>query len=194
MSEKIARLGIERDNDMMYYIKGGDVWATPRKQPGKPKGKAQKVAATGIDLDYSKYIYFLDSDGDVARKARALGGGRRAKAKAKNGTKGTNGNGTKTAKTSSRSSITGHYVTEATSKRHPKTTVEETGTRGTKSPAQLDREIEECLAQAKSRGANGNGGNGSKNGNGNGSKNGNGGNGTKSATKSAAKKTKKKRR
>ena len=44
----------------MYYIKGGDVWATPRKQKGQPKDKAQKIAATGIELDYSKYIYFLD--------------------------------------------------------------------------------------------------------------------------------------
>ena len=32
MGEKIAKLGIKRDNDMMYYIKGGDVWATPRKK------------------------------------------------------------------------------------------------------------------------------------------------------------------
>ncbi|HSX22153.1 MAG TPA: hypothetical protein VLE97_05200 [Gaiellaceae bacterium] len=80
MSDKIARLGIERDNDKMYYIKNGDVWATPRKQPGKPKGKARKIAAAGVEMDYSKYIYFLDGDGDVARKARNSGGGKRAKA------------------------------------------------------------------------------------------------------------------
>ena len=179
MSEKIARLGIERDNDLMYYIKGGDVWATPRKQPGKPKGKAQKIAATGIDLDYSKYLYFVDGDGDVARKARALGGGRRSKAKTK---AKANGNG-KVATTATRSAISGHYVTEATAKRHPKTTVTETVTgRGKKSPDQLDREIEECLAQAK-KGGNGNVGNGTKAG-------GNG-NGTKSAGKPAVKKKKK---
>jgi hypothetical protein len=80
MGEKIARLGIERDNDLMYYIKNGDVWATPRKQPGKPKGKAIKVATPGVDLDYSKYLYYLDSDGDVARKARNVGGGKKKKA------------------------------------------------------------------------------------------------------------------
>jgi hypothetical protein len=83
MGEKIARLGIERDNDLMYYIKNGDVWATPRKRPGKPKGKAQKVAAPGVDLDYSKYIYYLDSDGDVARKARNVGGTKKKAAKKK---------------------------------------------------------------------------------------------------------------
>ena len=184
MSEKIARLGIERDNDMMYYIKGGDVWATPRKQPGKPKGKAQKVAATGIELDYSKYLYFVDGDGDVARKARAQGGGRRSKAKS--GTKAANGNGTKAAK-ASRSSITGHYVTDATAQRHPRTTVEETVRSGRKkSVAQLEREIDECLAQANKKGANGNGGNGTKNGN--------GGNGTKPAGKAVKTKTKTKKR
>ena len=81
MAEKIARLGIDRDNDLMYYIKKGDVWAVPRKRPGKPKGKAVKVASPGVDLDYSKYLYFLDSDGDVARQARKNGGTKKKAAK-----------------------------------------------------------------------------------------------------------------
>jgi hypothetical protein len=79
MGEKIAKLGIKRDNDMMYYIKGGDVWATPRKKPNQPKGKAAKVAAAGIEMDYSKYLYYLDGDGDVARKERQVGGSKRKK-------------------------------------------------------------------------------------------------------------------
>ena len=77
MGEKIAKTGIKRDNDLMYYIKTGDVWATPRKKPGQPKGKAQKIAAAGVDMDYSKYLYYLDSDGDVARKERQVGGSKR---------------------------------------------------------------------------------------------------------------------
>ena len=80
MGEKIAKLGIKRDNNLMYYVKGGDVWATPRKQPGQPKGKAAKVAAAGIEMDYSKYLYYLDGDGDVARKERQVGGSKRKKA------------------------------------------------------------------------------------------------------------------
>jgi hypothetical protein len=129
MSDKIARLGIERDNDLMYFIKNGDVWAVPRKQKGKPKGKPEKVAAAGLELDYSRYLYFLDGDGDVARKARASGGGRRAKAKAPKAAK------------------------------PPKVTVASPPTRkphevvwsgkGKKSEAQLDREIEECIAKVK---------------------------------------------
>src|SRR6188508_1903400 len=81
MGEKIAKLGIKRDNDMMYYIKGGDVWATPRKKPNQPKGKAAKVAAAGIEMDYSKFLYYLDGDGDVARKERQVGGSKRKSSK-----------------------------------------------------------------------------------------------------------------
>ena len=77
MGEKIAKTGIKRDNDLMYYIKSGDVWATPRKKPGQPKGKAAKVAAAGLEMDYSKYLYYLDGDGDVARKERQVGGSKR---------------------------------------------------------------------------------------------------------------------
>lgn len=77
--EKIAKTGIKRDNDLMYYIKNGDVWATPRKKPGQPKGKAAKVAAAGVEMDYSKFLYYLDGDGDVARKERQVGGSKRKK-------------------------------------------------------------------------------------------------------------------
>jgi hypothetical protein len=81
MGEKIAKLGIKRDNDMMYYIKTGDVWATPRKKPGQPKGKAAKVANAGVEMDYSKYLYYLDGDGDIARKERQVGGSKRKSSK-----------------------------------------------------------------------------------------------------------------
>jgi hypothetical protein len=79
-AEKVFKAGVKRDNDMMYYIKGGDVWAVPRKRPGEPKGKASKVVAAGIDMDYSKYLYYLDGDGDIARKERQVGGSKRKKA------------------------------------------------------------------------------------------------------------------
>ena len=99
MGEKIAKLGIKRDNDMMYYIKNGDVWATPRKKPGQPKGKAAKVQAAGVEMDYSKYLYYLDGDGDVARKERQVGGSKRkSKAKKSGGKKGAKKTAKKTAK------------------------------------------------------------------------------------------------
>lgn len=77
MADKVAKLSIERDNDFMYFIKKGDVWRVPRKRPGQPKGRAEKVAAAGVDMDYGKYIYYLDGDGDIARQARQVGGSKR---------------------------------------------------------------------------------------------------------------------
>ena len=82
MAEKVAKTGIQRDNEFMYYIKKGDVWRVPRKKPGQPKGKAEKVSAAGVDMDYGKFIYFLDSDGDIARQARQVGGSKRKSKKA----------------------------------------------------------------------------------------------------------------
>lgn len=129
MADKIARLGIERDNDLMYYIKNGDVWAVPRKQKGKPKGKPEKVASTGLELDYSKYLYFLDGDGDVARKARALGGGRKKiHRKVK--------------------SPTPHPVAAAPASSAPRG-------RKKKGDAEIEREIEECLAKVRKKHGNG---------------------------------------
>lgn len=140
MSDKIARLGIERDNDMMYYIKNdGNVWATPRKQKGQAKGKPKKIAETGLKLDYSRYIYYLDGDGDVARKERALGGGggRRKAPKA--------AAGPKTPRVSKKAKSKATAASLAPSNGHV--------LRGRKkSDEQLDREIEECLAKAKGRG------------------------------------------
>ncbi|HEY3353255.1 MAG TPA: hypothetical protein VGQ83_08415 [Polyangia bacterium] len=79
MREKVAKLGIEREKDFMYFIKAGAVWKVPRKRPGVPKGKQQKVADGGFVQD-TDHIYFLDKDGDVSRSARAVGGQKRKKA------------------------------------------------------------------------------------------------------------------
>ena len=82
MAEKVAKTGIQRDNNFMYYIKKGDVWRVPRKQPGQPKGKSEKVSNAGVEMDYGKFIYFLDGDGDIARQARQVGGSKRKSKKA----------------------------------------------------------------------------------------------------------------
>lgn len=168
MSDKIARLGIERDNDKMYYIKNGDVWAVPRKQKGQPKGKPVKIASTGLAMDYSRYIYYLDGDGDVARKDRALGGG---------------GRKPKSSKPSAptRSTTSSRSAASSTTTERKEHEMMWTGKRGKKSDAQLDAEIEECLAQARTRRE----GNGSRPaGNGNGSRS------VPSASKRGARKTK----
>jgi hypothetical protein len=80
MAEKVARTGVKREKDFMYFIKNGAVWKVPRKQPGMSKGKSEKVVDAGVNQDFS-YIYFLDKDGDVARAKRAIGGQKRKKTK-----------------------------------------------------------------------------------------------------------------
>jgi hypothetical protein len=79
MAEKVAKVGVKREKDFMYYIKNGAVWKVPRKQPGMPKGKPEKVVDAGVTQDFA-FIYFLDKDGDVARAKRAIGGQKRKKA------------------------------------------------------------------------------------------------------------------
>ncbi len=78
MAEKVAKLGVEREKDFMYYVKDGGVWKVQRKQPGVPKGRQEKVADGGFEMD-TNYIYFVDRDGDVARAKRAVGGQKRKK-------------------------------------------------------------------------------------------------------------------
>ena len=88
MAEKVAKLGVTREKDFMYYIKNGAVWKVPRKQPGQAKGKSEKVADAGISQD-TDYIYFLDKDVDVERAKRAIGGQKRKKSAAKAAKKAT---------------------------------------------------------------------------------------------------------
>jgi len=88
MGETIAKTGVQRDKGLIYYIKGGDVWGSPLKKPNMPKGKAQKIAATGVDLDYANFMYYVSTDKNgeltVERTGRQVGGSKR---KAKGGAK-----------------------------------------------------------------------------------------------------------
>lgn len=79
MAQKVAKLGIQRDNNYLYYIKGGDVWQVPRKRPGMKKQKASKLAPGNVTME-SGFIYFLDKAGDIARVKAAVGGQKRKKA------------------------------------------------------------------------------------------------------------------
>lgn len=78
MANKVAKLGIQRDKNYLYYIKGGDVWQVPRKQPGMKKGKASKLADGGVKME-SGFIYFLDKAGDISRVQAKVGGQKRKK-------------------------------------------------------------------------------------------------------------------
>jgi len=72
-TEVIARTRIRRDSDLSYYIKQGDVWAIPRATPGGGKPQARLIVKAGVEMDYERYLYFLDGDGDVARRSKPGG-------------------------------------------------------------------------------------------------------------------------
>ena len=77
--EKLVKTGIKRDKDTLYWVGADGVYGKRRKMPGVADGKKQKVADHDVKLDYSKYLYFVDKDGDVARKERQVGGSKRKK-------------------------------------------------------------------------------------------------------------------
>jgi len=86
MGEIVSKTGVKYDTDYIFYIKGGDVWGSPRKKPGQPKaGKAKQFAATDIKRD-NAYMYYVKRDNNsdivVERVARQVGGSKR---KAKGG-------------------------------------------------------------------------------------------------------------
>jgi hypothetical protein len=82
MAEKVAKIGVKREPGYLYFLRGSDVWKTPMKRAGGPSaaGKAEKVAAGNFSRAEG-YLYFLDSNGDVSRAKRAVGGQKRKKAK-----------------------------------------------------------------------------------------------------------------
>lgn len=83
MSETVSKTDVKYDTDYIYYLKGGDVWGSPRKKPGQTtKGKAQKFVAININRD-NAYMYFVKRDKNdnivVERAQRQVGGTKRKK-------------------------------------------------------------------------------------------------------------------
>jgi hypothetical protein len=87
MAEKVAKLGVKREPGYLYFLRGSDVWKTPMKRAGGPSaaGKAERVSGGSFKREEG-YLYFLDSNGDVSRAKRAIGGQKRKKAAAKKAT------------------------------------------------------------------------------------------------------------
>jgi hypothetical protein len=86
MAENILKTDVKRDKNTLYWVDKGGVFAKPRKQPGVPEGKKTKVADHDIDLDRTKYLYFLKGDPlIIARAERQVGGSKRKKAAKKAG-------------------------------------------------------------------------------------------------------------
>jgi hypothetical protein len=83
MAQKLYRTGIKREKDYMYYIKNGAIWAAPMKRRGVKGGRKIKIEqfADASSMDYSKFLYYIDKDGDVAASAKKARKAKKAKAK-----------------------------------------------------------------------------------------------------------------
>lgn len=78
--ENLLKTDVKREKDMLYWVGKDGVYAKRRKMPGVPDGKKSKVADHDIELDYSKYLYYLTGNPlTVARKERQVGGSKRKK-------------------------------------------------------------------------------------------------------------------
>lgn len=71
MAEKVQKLSVRRDRAFMYYVYDAAIWRVARKSPGVPKGRPERIAQGTFEMD-TNFIYFVDSDGDVARASRAV--------------------------------------------------------------------------------------------------------------------------
>lgn len=94
MAEKVARVGIKRDSNRMYFIKGTTVYSVPR---GK-KGAAHKKEASFNHERDNDYIYFVDKNGDVARAKRKTRKGSKKRKAAKRKSAGRKSAGRKPTK------------------------------------------------------------------------------------------------
>jgi hypothetical protein len=69
MPEKVAKTGIKKDGNYIYFIEDGAVWRVPRRQIDD--AEREMVVDVGILLEPS-FIYFVDRDGDVVRSRRCV--------------------------------------------------------------------------------------------------------------------------
>jgi len=83
MAQKVAKVGLKREEGYLYYIdKDGDVSKAKMARGKKGKRpKPTKEAKVGVKKEPG-YLYFLDKQGDVAR-AKMVRGGRKKKKKKK---------------------------------------------------------------------------------------------------------------
>jgi 20S proteasome alpha/beta subunit len=84
MAEKVAKLGVDREDGYLYFIdKQGDVSRAKMARGGKKGGKPTKVAKAGVKKEKG-YLYFLDKAGDISRaKMVRKGAGKKASKKKK---------------------------------------------------------------------------------------------------------------
>ena len=75
MSEKVAKVGVKKENGYLYFIdKKGNVERAKMVRGGKKKGKQKQQVVAKVGVKKAKgYLYFLDKKGDVSRAKMARG-------------------------------------------------------------------------------------------------------------------------
>jgi hypothetical protein len=81
MGTKVAKLGVKREKDYLYFVDKGAVYKVMRKKPNEPPSKREKVADAGISMEKG-FMYYVDSDGDVCHAKLSVGGQKRKSTKA----------------------------------------------------------------------------------------------------------------
>lgn len=67
--ELVARLGVKREPDFLYFVEETKVQRVRRKRPGKPAAEPETIAELQTPAD-PDWIYVVDEDGDVVRTPR----------------------------------------------------------------------------------------------------------------------------
>jgi len=75
MSEKVKKLGIERDHKNYLYFLDGDGSVCRKHKSGS--SDSEVVVKNAVERD-NQYLYFIDKDGDVSRSERRARGGKKA--------------------------------------------------------------------------------------------------------------------
>ena len=75
MAEKVAKVGVRKEDGYLYFVnKGGDVARAKMARGRKGKaGKTEVVSKVGVKKQ-SGYLYFVDKHGDISRAKMARGG------------------------------------------------------------------------------------------------------------------------
>lgn len=75
MAEKVAKVGVEKEEGYLYFVdKKGNVARAKMVRGGKKKGKQKQqiVAKAGVKKEKG-YLYFVDKKGDISRAEMARG-------------------------------------------------------------------------------------------------------------------------
>ena len=81
MAEKVAKVGVKKEEGYLYFVdKNGNVARAMMSRGGRKKGrsKIEVVSRVGVKKKPG-YLYFIDKNGDVSAAKMARGGKKKKK-------------------------------------------------------------------------------------------------------------------